>query len=192
MLTCWEESISRVPLVEIHDLDFPCGRSSFKPSNVKQPRSLNFNDWWFQQPASWKKIFPRGHQLNDIFSNLTAAVTDTVFKTTKKEFWRDVNFILYWLDPIMHKLLCLRSELTSFQEVCRLGIILFMGQIQRNCGKLGVSSAVYVRKLKALFLATQDKIDWTPHTQLLLWVLFFGMLEPGDFPSSAGMYHPFA
>ena len=69
----------------------------------------------------------------------------------------------------MHKLFSMRSQLTSVQEeVCRLGIILFMGLIRRSCGKLGVSSTIYVRKLKALFLATQGEIDWTPYTQLLL------------------------
>ena len=45
MLTCWEELISQVPLVKIHVLGFPSARSSFRPSNTKQPRSLNFNDW---------------------------------------------------------------------------------------------------------------------------------------------------
>jgi hypothetical protein len=136
-----------------------------------------------QLPAPWKQIFPHGHSFNAIFADLTAAIAHSIFKTTRKELWRGVDFILYWLDPIMHKLLCLRSELTSPQEeMCRLGIILFMGPIRRNCGKLGVSSKVYVRKLKALFLATRDEIDWTPQTQLLLWTLFFGMLETWRLP----------
>ena len=161
---------------------FPLREKFIQTFKYETAQELEFQRLAVQLPASWKQIFPPGHQLNDIFSDLTAAIAHTDFKTMKKEFWRDVNFILYWLDPIMHKLLCLRSELTPLQEVCRLGIILFTGPIRRNCGKLGVDSTVYVRKLKDLFLATQDKIDWTPHTQLLLWVLFFGMLETWRLP----------
>jgi hypothetical protein len=68
------------------------------------------------------------------------------------------------------------------QEASRLGILLFLGEIRRQCGALAVSTRLYVTKLKAFMDSLGTTIDWTSSNLLLLWIIFFGLLESWELP----------
>jgi hypothetical protein len=109
--------------------------------------------------------------------------------------WRQVTFIIRWIDPVLHRLLSLDSNFnmndssSTIQEACRLGLILFLGEVRRKCGVMCVSTKIYVSKLKALLSDADEHMDWTPLNLLRLWLLFFGMLESRHHPEANWYAH---
>lgn len=121
---------------------------------------------------------------NAIFDEIVAAIAHTRFKSMLNQKWKDVDFIIYWIEPIMHKLLSMEYPLKFTDSVLRLGICLFLGPIRSDCGKLGVSTKIYVAKLKSLLREPKNcrAIEDNIPKRLLLWILFFGLLESWELP----------
>ena len=69
------------------------------------------------------------------------------------------------------------DENSITKEACRLGIMLFLGEVRRRCGVQGVVTTVYTAKLKDLLEKSKGSMEWEPFNHLLLWLLFFGLLE---------------
>lgn len=136
----------------------------------------------------WKHIFPDGHLMIDVFDQLRSATELAHSKATKDQSWKVVNFVLTRMYPIVHRLMIFESEIDPsdywgiIQEATRLGIFLFLGEIRRQCGALGVSTTLFVAKVKSFMSIMGDTIDWRPCHPLLLWILFFGTLESWGLP----------
>lgn len=143
---------------------------------------------------SWRGIFPPHHAFNNIFREIMSAKIHIQFKIVKRQRWRDVDFVLYWIGPIMHKLMSM-ERLTApigmrdipnlWQEIVRLGICISLGPVRRNSGKIGVSTKTFVIKLEALLsgITSEEMIFLLQISPiLLLWVMFFGMLESWNLP----------
>ena len=139
----------------------------------------------------WRQLFDHPHILETVFDDLRTAIQYTISRRAQNRIWRQVTFIINWIDPIMHRLLNMDSNVNRhdsssvIQEACRLGIILFLAEVRRKCGVMCVSTKVYVSKLKTLLSDTDDSVDWTPLNLLRLWLLFFGMLESWQQPEAS-------
>ena len=140
------------------------------PSSVQAPS--------YNHP--WDKILSSGHPLLVIFQSLNTAISHTQLDQSHDDKW---SFIEYWIDPIIHRLLSIdppsEADITTalLYEMCRLGICVFVGSIRRNCGKLGASTKVYVKKLKELLSHPGNANVVMVPRMFILWILFFGMLE---------------
>lgn len=138
--------------------------------------------------GQWWQIFPREHPIIDIFDCLLSVLELAHLKAAKKESWQTVNFLLCNLYSTMHALMGLKIQECSndhwiiIQEALRLAIFMFLGDIRRQCGALGVSTRVFVAKFKALMIIKGCSIDWSSAYPLLLWMLFFGLLESNVCP----------
>lgn len=138
--------------------------------------------------APWQQIFPPNHYMISTFDELQRAVEVTRLKTARNQQWRVVNFVIFRMYPIVHRLLSLglvvspNDKWSIVQEASRLGILLFLGEIRRQCGALGVSTKLYVTKLKFLMENLGTTVDWTSANLLLLWIMFFGLLESWELP----------
>jgi len=136
-----------------------------------------------QKALPWLKLLPAGNPLIEIFGQIHTAILYTKSKELRKAKWKCIEYILYWIDPIMHNLLSLETETDGkpsenlLFNMCRLGICIFLGPIRRNCGKLGVSTKIYVRKLKTLLSNPHNANVIKVPRAFMLWLLFFGMLE---------------
>ncbi|KUJ07837.1 uncharacterized protein LY89DRAFT_742603 [Mollisia scopiformis] len=141
-----------------------------------------------QAPTSspWKHIFPPDHPTVSAFDDLHHAVEIARLKTARKQQWRVVNFVIFRIYPIVHRLHSMdvdpNNRWSIIQEASRLGISLFLGEMRRQCGALGVSTKLYVIKLKVFMEGLGSTIDWTSSNLLLLWIMFFGLLESWKLP----------
>ena len=118
------------------------------------------------------------------FDNLITAIQFTNARVQEGRPWQEVEFVLQWIDPIMHRILGIEAEVISpgnesriINEACRLGIFLFLAEVRRKCSIQGVSSPLYVSKLRRLIEQRQESVNWDRLSYLLLWILFFGFLE---------------
>jgi hypothetical protein len=140
--------------------------------------------------SRWMQVFDESHTLTAIFEDLRKAIQQTMSRVAQNHEWRRVTFIIQWIDPVIHGLLNLdlnvnwHDSASIIHEACRLGIILFVGEVRRKCGVMCVSTKVYVSKLQVLLLNTDEYVDWTPFNLLRLWLLFFGMLESRQQPEA--------
>lgn len=112
----------------------------------------------------------------------------TKIKSARNENWIEVKFIVFWIDPIVHNLLG-QGPATQpsngsdmAQELTRIGLIIFLFKLRRVCGQLGVLTTFFVVKLKTFASTLAWKVLWNTSKPLLLWVLFFGMLESWGSP----------
>jgi len=144
-----------------------------------------------EQPEAllpWQKLLPADSPLIEIFDGIFDASIHAKFVQSIGEVWMSVEYILYWVDPLIHKLLSLDTEKDNnnpenlLHDMCRLGICIFLCPLRRNCGKLGVSGKIYVKKLKALLSSPSNANVIKLPRQFMLWILFFGMLESGGLP----------
>lgn len=135
------------------------------------------------KPLPWRKHFPPGNPVSTAFDEIVTAIQYKKNKAERGQVWMTVEFSTFWIDPISHSLLGHRTEYSTenlldiVQEAARLGIILFFCEIRRKCGVLAVRSTLYVRKLKDFLVTMGCGIDWSPSYAMLLWSLFFGVLE---------------
>ncbi len=130
----------------------------------------------------WTYIFPDGHLMIDVFNDLLSATELAHRKAAAGQTWATVDFLLTRMYPII-KLIASKSQVELFdswgivQEASRLGVFLFLGEIRRRCGALGVSTTLFVAKLKSFMSIMGNTIDWHPCHPILLWILFFGTVE---------------
>lgn len=68
------------------------------------------------------------------------------------------------------------------QDASRLAIFFFLGELRRQCGALGVSTTLFLSKFKNHMMDFGATIDWQPCHPLLLWMLFFRILESWGLP----------
>ncbi|CZR67426.1 uncharacterized protein PAC_17325 [Phialocephala subalpina] len=138
--------------------------------------------------AQWREIFPPNHPMMSVFDELQHAVEVAKLKAMRNQQWRIVNFVIFRMYPTIHRLLSMGldpdpdDQWSIVQEASRLGILLFMGEIRRKCGALGVSTRLYITKLKVFMEGLGSTIDWTSANMLLLWVMFFALLESWKLP----------
>ncbi|KAL2068635.1 hypothetical protein VTL71DRAFT_14972 [Oculimacula yallundae] len=131
----------------------------------------------------WTEIFPKEHPIIETFDNLNYAIRLAAAKAKHDQSWKVVNFVIRQMYPIVHKLMSLKVDnvpqdyWTIVQEATRLAIFFFLGQLRRECGALGVSTALFLSKFKHHMATLGTTIDWLPCRPLLLWMLFFGSLE---------------
>jgi hypothetical protein len=127
-------------------------------------------------------MFPARAAITSIFDDASIVITLSRSPSAKKDAG---HFNLLWITPLLHRLLSLSriSEdgedvdvLSVMQEASRLGIILFLAEIRRKCGDLGVPTEVQSRKLRAV-LSMPGWSRWALFEPMILWILFFGALE---------------
>ncbi|KAH7403648.1 hypothetical protein BKA64DRAFT_669617 [Cadophora sp. MPI-SDFR-AT-0126] len=134
-------------------------------------------------PRPWANAIPRDHILTKAFDDLLRAINYTKIRKARNEDWIEVRFIVFWIDPIIYNVLGQGPETqpsdgpSAVQETTRIGLILFLFKLRRVCGQLGVSTTLFVKKLKTLASTMAWKTLWSACEPLLLWVLFIGMLE---------------
>ncbi len=123
-----------------------------------------------------------------IFDELQRAIEVSRLKTARNQQWRVVNFVIFQIYPFVHQMLSMglvanpNDRWSIVQEASRLGILLLLGEIRRQCGALGVATRLYVRKLKLFMESLGTTVDWTSANLLLLWIMFFGFLESWELP----------
>ncbi|KAH9207786.1 hypothetical protein DL95DRAFT_415304 [Leptodontidium sp. 2 PMI_412] len=137
----------------------------------------------------WNDIFPVGHPIIDTFENLNSVIQLAASKATQDKSWKVVNFVIRRLYPIVHKLMSLKIEdaiindyWAIVQDASRLAIFFFLGELRRQCGALGVSTTLFLSNFKNHMMDFGATIDWQPCHPLLLWMLFFGILESWGLP----------
>ncbi|KAF8859223.1 hypothetical protein BDZ45DRAFT_368044 [Acephala macrosclerotiorum] len=139
-------------------------------------------------PAPWRQIFPTKNPIVTVFDEIQNAAEVAKMKATRNQEWRVANFVIFRMYPTIHRLLSmgldpeLDDQWSILQEASRLGIMLFMGEIRRQCGDLGVSTRLHVTKLKVFMEGLGSTIDWASANILLLWIMFFGLLESWKLP----------
>lgn len=158
---------------------------------AESPEELGFQAHAFRTAAApWRRLLLSENPLLHIFDEINSAIAHSRFKSMRNEKWKHADFVVYWIEPIMHKLLNIGSgseeenPLTFRDAALRMGMCLFLGPIRRNCGKLGVSTRIYVIKLKSLLAESNNSRDRHGDMPkvLLLWILFFGLLESWKLP----------
>ena len=147
----------------------------------------------FSNPS---RLQPRLHTFGDsqflieIAEDLAKAMKYAMLRAAQHQLWRQVNFIIYWIDPVLHRLLSVDVKVNKkdssrvIHEAIRLGIILFLGEVRRKCGVMCVSTIVYLRKLKKLLSETDKHVDWALYKPIRLFLLFFGLVESWQQPEA--------
>jgi hypothetical protein len=141
----------------------------------------------------WMQLYGGSQIMMTVFQDLRKAMEYAKFKAAQNRIWRQVAFVIHWIDPVIHTLLNMdpnfdhNDSSSVVQEACRLGLILFLGELRRKCGVMCVSTKVYLIKLKTLLSETNEHVEWDLCKPLRLFVLFFGMLESWKQPE-AGWY----
>lgn len=139
-------------------------------------------------PAPWRQIFPTNNPMITVFDEIQNTVEVAKMKAMRNQQWRVINFVIFRVYPTLHRLLSIGldphpgDQWSIVQEASRLGIVLFIGEIRRQCGALGVSTRLHVTKLKVFMEGLGSTIDWTSANALLLWIMFFGLLESWKLP----------
>ena len=135
----------------------------------------------------WKQIFPANDPIVNIFEDLNYALRLADYKSSQGQSWKVVNFVVYRLCPIVHKLISLKTNrfLADYwdvvREASRLAIFFFLSEPRRQCGALGVSNTLFLSKFKCHMSTFGTSIDWKLCRPLHLWMLFFGTLESRGF-----------
>jgi len=162
---------------------FPLSEEILRHHVKQELEEQQFEQISAENSSSWGNLLSADSPLTEIFNSINIAITHAMLKESKNEKWKCIEYILYLVDPIMHKLLSLENEINGdtseslLYSMGRLGICIFMGPIRRNCGKLGVSTKIYVKKMKDLLSDPRNANVIKVPRSFILWILFFGMLE---------------
>jgi hypothetical protein len=131
----------------------------------------------------WKKQLPMQQDWISIFDDVVQFTTlDPAFNTERPLASATGSS---WMETIIYRLLCVRplqqgNERGNWiEEVCRLGILLFLTPLWRLLGRYTVWTAVISRKL--LLILTENMVEWNELKPLLVWVLYFAAIETKDF-----------
>jgi hypothetical protein len=86
-----------------------------------------------------------------------------------------------WMEPAIYGLLAIRPLLYGngpqqlMEEVCRLGTLLFLAPLWRLLRMSPVWTAAIARNL--LLVLTQNRVEWNELKPILVWVLYFALIE---------------
>jgi hypothetical protein len=89
-----------------------------------------------------------------------------------------------WMEPTIYRLLSIRPLLKGknrenvMEEVCRLGMLLFLSPFWRALGQSPVRTAALSRNL--LLVLLENMIEWNELKPLLIWTLYFAAIETKD------------
>ena len=173
---------------------FTAGTQSLKP-RFPAPRSLlpDIDSVSQKSPTSslalkmsilWKQTFPTHLELINILDDLAKVILIMRAKSADGQLWQDSRFAVLWISPIVHRLLSLAPNVEpnetagTIQECCRLGAILFLGELRRKFGLYPIYLGRHVHQLKRVL--SKHWTDWTPFGPLLLWVLVSGTIESSE------------
>ena len=119
--------------------------------------------------------------LNTAFHDTRIAIDFTKYKEARGERWKNVKFLTYWIDPILHTLVGKSIPATDarsvMQEATRLGLILFLCKLRQISGQLGIETKLFVAKLKTLLLYGGLDVYLKSLEPMLVWIVVFGMVE---------------
>ena len=129
----------------------------------------------------WLPSLPEDHLLTRAIHDTRIAIEFTRYKEAKSERWKNVKFLTYWVDPILHTLVgnsiaAVDSE-SVMQEATRVGLILFLCKLRYISGQLGVETILFVKKLKMLLLHGGLGVYSGSLEPMLLWIVVVGLLE---------------
>jgi len=129
--------------------------------------------------ASYIGLYIQDHLLVNAFHDLGIAIEYINRKSRLGEPWADINFFVYWIDPIVHSLVGQEflEEGKLLQEATRLGLLLFLSKIRRYCGQLGVSTRCFSAKLRSLVSRKNVSNFGVSAKKILLWALLMGLVE---------------
>jgi len=143
---------------------------------------MNFSTPW------WLSSLPDNHPLNEALHDTRIAIEFTKYKEARNESWKNVKFLTYWVDPILHTLIGNSLPATDagsvMQEATRLGLILFLCKMRHTSGQLGVESSLFVTKLRMLMLHGGLDVYLKSLEPTLLWIVVVGLLESRNKPES--------
>jgi len=126
------------------------------------------------------------HLLNKALYDIRVAIEFTKYKAARNERWKNVKFLTYWIDPILHTLVGNSFPVTDawgvMQEATRLGLILFLCKLRQISGQLGVETKLFVTKLKMLLLHGGLEVYLKSLEPMLLWTVVVGLLESWNKP----------
>ncbi|KAH8591156.1 hypothetical protein B0O99DRAFT_633264 [Bisporella sp. PMI_857] len=151
----------------------------------------NYHDLSEERKPLLLQTLPNGHSLNRTYDDILVAIGFINYKTDRGESWKNVKFLTYWVDPILHILVGMPYDVTAnrgsyiMEEMTRLGFILFLCKLRRISGQMGVETQLYVTKLKKLISMAEMDSHLVKKDGILLWVLFMGMVESLDSPEGA-------
>lgn len=147
---------------------------SRSPPNSPRPESAISLAWKLQIPMrlDWISIFDDTVQLISLDrafneEQLSLAITSGS-----------------WLEPTMYRLLAIRplqhgnDRENVIEEVCRLGMLLFLAPCWRVMGQYPVWTSALSRNLQLILL--KYKTDWNDLKPLLVWSLYFAAIETND------------
>ena len=98
--------------------------------------------------------------------------------------WQDNTVSSHYVDPIVHRLLSVRSKchkLTqefAIHEICRIGGLLYTSGIRRKFMIYPVHSGTLIQRLQDLLLSSET--DIVPVQPILLWTLALAITETKD------------
>lgn len=137
----------------------------------------------------------RDENLQQAVNNTLIALSYIKLKALRNESWLQVLIVVFWIESIVHTLvghyiadLYSSSASNLVEEVIRLGLMLFLCIIRRECGQLGVETQVLVMKLKKLLEMKGSDMDWnclgetSNGKKVALWCFYMGMLESRGLP----------
>lgn len=115
-------------------------------------------------------------EVSDILSELSLITVALKKECSERIVWNDSNWVGFGVYPTIFKLLSIQArseenELKSLiQGVCRLGGILFLGEIRRKFGVAPIMTEIQAVKLRKIF--TTNNLIWHKDLEALrLWAL---------------------
>ena len=130
----------------------------------------------------WKQRFPTQLEWISIFDDLNQLIALDRGFTDEQRYLAETTGC--WVEPTMVRLLAVRPLSRSddsgsiMEEVCRLGTLLFLAPLWRWIGTHPVWTGSLTRNL--LFTLRNLVVEWDELKPLLVWSVYFAVLETRD------------
>jgi hypothetical protein len=132
---------------------------------------------------TWRRLFRTQSEIMDVLNGVQRfnAYFKTQILVTDEEIFRDGGFAASFILPLQHRLLSLSAHavdvednVSAMVQAIRLACILYLAEIRRSFGVMGVVSTLQSRKLKS-FLEISG--EWEELGLLKAWCLAMGGME---------------
>ncbi|KAF2871136.1 hypothetical protein BDV95DRAFT_573351 [Massariosphaeria phaeospora] len=131
---------------------------------------------------AWKSQLPMRLDWISIFDDVTQLISlDRIFSDKELEGAMTSGS---WMEPTMIRLLNMRplqqgnEQENVIEEVCRLGMVLFLSPLWRHLGALPVWTFQHTQSL--LEILNSNLVEWNDLKPLLLWTVYFAAIETKD------------
>jgi hypothetical protein len=142
----------------------------------------------------WKQHFPMQQSWISIFDDVSQLIAlDRAFAEMQLEAAVTSGS---WMEPTVFRLLSIRPLQQGndreyvMEEVCRLGMLLFLSPIWRFMGSSPVWTFAFTRNLFSVL--NTHLLEWNDLRPLLIWAVYFAAIETSDIVERNSFIHMLA